>query len=147
MKYRVIFAVVAMQASLFAQTPHEEKRATVGKVCGQVVSFENWGDPPFSSWQRAPIKKADVLLYNRIAKKKCCSPDQLIAQTSTDGGGFEFKDTAPGEYWVVVVVGKKKHKLGVTLTAYEKDKGDCSLLYYEVVNGHQLRLIRMVRLE
>jgi len=88
-----------------------------------------------------------VSLYHRLEKKKCCAAEQFVIQTQTDiGGRFEFPNQAPGEYWVVVSMGKKTHELAVTLApSVGQSESSCSHFVYDIRNG-DLRLRRMYRM-
>jgi hypothetical protein len=144
MKYRLLLLLAALPSSLYSQTSKLEKWNTIDRMCGRVILVEKTITPLSSHTTERPLKKAEVLLYHRKGNKKCCTPEELVSETSTEsGGGFELKDAGSGQYWVVVAIDKKRYRLAVTVGPSER-KGDvdCSDLLYEVVKDGDMQLVR-----
>lgn len=147
MKWRLILLLAMMPGSLQGQTSKSEKPNIVERVCGRVTEVETSRRAWSYTVEMGPghPRKADVLLYRREKKKKCCAQETLVAKMSTDGdGGFDFKDAALGQYWVVLVMGKKKYKLPVDLGSPAGDGPVCSDTIYQV-KGDELRLLKMYK--
>jgi hypothetical protein len=150
MKYRLLFVLAALPADLYSQTPQREKWNTLERMCGRVTDSEFSGTPWSTSYLLGPgkPKKADVLLYRREGKKKCCAQNALVSEVPTESdGGFEFKDAVPGQYWVVVVVRKKKYKLAVSLLPRDgKPSQECSDSVFQIKED-ELQLQRLYHLK
>jgi hypothetical protein len=146
MRYRLLLLLVALPSSLYSQTSKLEKWNTVDRMCGRIILVEITITPSSSYRTERPGRKAEVLLYRRKGNKKCCAPEELISETPAEsGGGFEFKDAGPGQYWVVVAIDKKKYKLAVTLAASDRKVDvDCSDLIYEVVKDGDMQLKKAI---
>jgi len=149
MKYGMIPLLVAVPMSLFSQTLKFDRGTTVERMCGRVTDSEFTSTPWSTSEMLGPglPKKADVRLYRREGKGKCCAPNALVSVISTgNDGGFAFKDSVPGEYWLLVVVGKRKYKLAVSLVpGGEKASHECSDIVFQI-HGDDLRLLRMYKM-
>ncbi len=133
MKYRVILLLAARPVSWSSETSKPEQGSTVGSMRERVTDSECTSTPWSTSYLLGPgrAKKADVRRY-RGEGKKCCTPNALISEMSTGhDGGLRFRDTVPGEYWVVV--GKKKYQLSGSLaTRAGKEGHECSDFVFQI---------------
>jgi hypothetical protein len=117
MNYRVILSRARLPISWSSEISKPDQGKTVARMCGRVTDSEYPTRPPSASYLLGPgrVKKADVRLSGREGEK-CSTQNAFISEMPTgNGGGFKFEDSVPGEYWVVVMAGKKKYKGSVSL--------------------------------
>jgi hypothetical protein len=123
MKYRVILSLAALPFSWSSETSKPDQGKTVARMCGRVTDSEYTTRPSSPSYPLGPgRKKADVRLSGRKGQRRCAQNAFISEMPAGKGGGFKFKDSVPGEYWVVVKVGRKKYKWSVSLAARRKSK-------------------------
>jgi len=152
MKWKFIFAFTSLMIGLFSQTVDPEKWNTVERMCGKLERVEEIpikGTPSLFTEKRQPIKKAVVRIYRREKDAPCCESSMPLAETVTSrGGDFMFKDSAPGTYWVVVVVDGTEYSHAIKYAPSAKDKVEvsCSDLLYEIRKG-ELQLGRIVTVD
>jgi hypothetical protein len=148
MRIGLLLLIITFPTSLCSQMAKSTRWTTVEKICGAVALTEvantTWS---YHSSTKPLGHGVVVFLYHRDGKKRCCTTEQLVARKETeDGGRFEFAETTPGDYWVVVLVGKKLRKLAVTLkTLTDTSVSACSDFVYEVKDG-DLNLKRAYRM-
>ncbi|MGB2592574.1 MAG: hypothetical protein WBG02_15070 [Candidatus Acidiferrum sp.] len=111
MKYWLILLLTLIPGNLQAESSKPDAPSVLAKICGRVTEVKNRRTAWSYTIEVGPghPKRADVLLYRREARKKCCAQEALVSKMSTDSdGGFDFKESLPGEYWIVVVTGKNE---------------------------------------
>jgi hypothetical protein len=147
MKYRVILPLAALPIRLSSATTKPGQGNTAPGVCERVTDSRYTSTPWSTSYRLGPerARKADVRLY-RPGGKKCCTQNALLSEMSTGhDGGFEFKDTVPGEYRVVVVEGEKKYKSSASLaTRAGKQSQECRDFVFQI-NDDELRVLKMYK--
>ena len=103
----------------------------------------------FLRGKRKSIKEAEVRLYQREGDAPCCGTNPPHAKAVTNRVGiFEFKNIAPGKYWLVIVTEAKQYSRAVTYTPDAKNKEPivCSDLLYDL-SGGELQLGRMIHVD
>jgi hypothetical protein len=152
MNWQFIFALSSVMIGLHSQTVDPEKWNTVERMCGIVERVEEIpikGTPSLFTEKRQPIKKADVRVYRRENDAPCCGSSMPLAETLTNRSGvFMFKGSAPGSYWVVVVVDGKEYSHPIKYAPSAKDKVEvsCFDFLYEIRKG-ELQLGRMITVD
>jgi len=144
MRFLALLMTAALPSGVWAQVGNTDTNS-VNRACGRVTFTETVGTQwsYFHSTPRA-IPDTPVFLYRRASHEKCCTVEATVSKTVTGvNGQFEFKGAAPGQYWFVVLVGKKKYKLPITLTSAVANT-DCSKLTYEVDRDRGMRIVTIV---
>jgi hypothetical protein len=94
--WQAILLFGSLSAAAVPQTVDLEKWNTVERMRGKMQQVEEQ--------KTEPIRKSKVRLYRRKNDSPCCGEASPIAEAVTNKAGlFEFKNPAPGDYWVVVI--------------------------------------------
>ncbi len=148
MKYGTFLLLVAMPISLWAQKLKFDKGVAVDKMCGRITDSEftstPWAAPKYSALAFPRKRMSASFVRGQVAK--CCPSNALVSAISTGtSGGFEFHDSVPGEYWLMVIVGKRNYKLAISFDPRSQETShECSDVVFQI-HGEELRLLRMYK--
>jgi len=152
MKTPLLIFLTVLSFGVSGQAVDAEKWNTVERMCGKVEWVEKMPSKHDSNSyeeKRKSIKEAEVRLYQREGDAPCCGTNPSHAKAVTNRVGiFEFKNIAPGKYWLVIVTEAKQYSHAVTYTPDAKNKEPivCSDLLYDL-SGGELQLGRMIHVD
>ena len=88
-------------------------------------------------------------MYRREKDSQCCGTALPLEEVVTNKEGiFQFKNSVPGNYWVVVTVDGKDYSHAIAYVQHAKDKVEvsCSDLLYALEDG-ELRLEEVITVD
>jgi hypothetical protein len=132
------------------QAADTRKGNTVEVLCGKLVRSEDIpekGSANVYNEKTKPIKRATLRLYVGNKGMACCEGQQLLAETaSRRDGSFQFKQAAPGDYWLVVRVEGKDYNLAINYVPNNKSDVKCPDILY-ALKKERLQLERLIQVD
>jgi hypothetical protein len=122
MRNCLVFVIVLLgSCTVFAKTSRSSTK--VERPCGYLVIETQAG--------RDSLSKETVSLRRRESAIDCCDvQDRLVEVRTKRDGGFEFRHTSAGAYWIVAVV-ENRDRMAIDFAA-SKDAQECSWNLYTI---------------
>jgi len=130
------------------RTPDIDHASLVDRLCGKLVHSEPLpikGKYYRGSMQQSSLSNIELRLYVRGEEGICCQDLKPVAKvTSADGGEFEFKKIASGDYWLAAQYNGHNYKMPIRYQADKIPSDRCENLMYEISDSGSFELGRIV---
>jgi hypothetical protein len=144
-------AVTALLISYPLQEQENGQVNTVGLLCGKLVYTEfipEKGSIRSFQARTKAIPKTAMQLYPRLLNVDCCDGLTPVAETVTGHRGvFKFKESKPGDYWVVAHISGREYKTPIRYQPSKRTDDSCSGLIYSLEDSGRFGVERIITVD
>jgi hypothetical protein len=138
-KWQLLAAFVVLGFSFPGYPADDTEPVSVDEICGKLVSIDNAPEKGTGNSVKEEVKPFEhvrVSLFSPTANADCCVLMTPVAEVTTSrDGGFQFKKSVPGDYWLVATLSGKEYKILIRYQPGKKGSADCSKYLYVLENG------------